>query len=282
MDVVSKPAVLRETCLGLRCSGEVVALVPTMGRLHEGHLSLIRFARDNADKVVVSLFVNPTQFGPNEDFASYPRDLERDRRLAAEAGADILFTPEPEDMFPEDAGTWVQVPGPSARLCGVSRPTHFRGVATVVAKLLLLALPGLAVFGQKDWQQLVVIRRMAADLGFPTEIVGRPIVREPDGLAMSSRNLNLAPQERKQAVHLHKGLSLAADLAARGERSAGPLLETLAAYYREHAPLGEIDYLELVHPHTLLPASVIEKEALLAVAVKFSGARLIDNLLVAV
>ena len=262
-----------------RRQGLRVALVPTMGFFHEGHLSLMRFARESADKVAVSLFVNPTQFGPNEDLDSYPRNLEGDALLAAGAGADVLFVPRGEAMYPPGAATFVEVPSLASRLCGASRPTHFRGVCTVVAKLFLLTMPQVAVFGEKDWQQLAILRRMAEDLNFPIRIEGRPIVREADGLAMSSRNVNLDPEERAQAPFLQKGLRLVADQVQNGVRDTAVLRAGLAEYYGANAPLGAVDYLEFVDPKTLEATSLITKETLAAVAVRFSRARLIDNLL---
>lgn len=250
-----------------------------MGYLHEGHLSLISWARENADKVVVSLFVNPTQFGPQEDLDAYPRDVEHDAGLAAAHGADVLFTPVPEKMYLSGHATWVEVPELARGLCGRSRPTHFRGVTTVVAKLLLLAIPSLAVFGEKDFQQLQIIKRMAKDLNFPSRIVGRPIVREPDGLAMSSRNANLAPEEREQAPHLYQGLRLADELLHQGERDTAVLRRAVAEYYARQLPLAGEDYIEFVDPDTLQAVEEISSPVLLAVAVQFGGARLIDNML---
>jgi pantoate--beta-alanine ligase len=280
MEIVKEPEELRRLSWDWRCGGARTALVPTMGYFHAGHLSLMRWAREHADRVVVSLFVNPTQFGPGEDLAAYPRDFERDASLAEAAGADVLFAPEPDGLYPPGFATWVEVPDLGRGLCGRSRPIHFRGVATVVSKLLLLALPRLAVFGQKDWQQLAIIRRMARDLGFPTDIVGHPIVREPDGLAMSSRNVYLTPGERAAAPNIQAGLRRARDLAASGERRPSALLDDLRSWYANHVPEGRIDYLELVDPDTVAPVAALDGPALLAVAMQLGRARLIDNLIV--
>ncbi len=262
--------------------GTVTGFVPTMGYLHAGHESLLRLARERSEVVVASVFVNPTQFGPGEDLAAYPRDLEHDAAVAGRAGVDILFAPSPEAMYAPGAGTWVEVPELGRRLCGATRPIHFRGVCTVVSKLFLLVSPTLAVFGQKDWQQLAIIRRMVADLGFPVEIVGAPIVREADGLALSSRNVYLTPAERAEAVHINQGLALAKRLVGDGERSAAKVLAEVGTYFRTHMPSGTVDYLSCVHPETLDDMDRLDGPALFAAAVKFSRARLIDNRLVGV
>jgi pantoate--beta-alanine ligase len=262
-----------------RAAGERVALVPTMGYLHRGHLSLIALARERARRVIVSIFVNPKQFGPSEDFTSYPRDFERDRKMCEEAGADALFAPEASEIYPPGHATRVSVEGPlTARLCGASRPGHFAGVATVVAKLFTICEPGLAVFGQKDAQQAAVIRRMTADLNLPVEILVAPIVREADGLAMSSRNVYLGAEERAQATILHRALSAAEDLVSRGERDGERLLATVQSVLSE-APLARTDYAELVDAQTLEPVSRLERPALLALAVFLGKTRLIDNTL---
>jgi pantoate--beta-alanine ligase len=249
-----------------------------MGYFHAGHLSLMEWARENAEKLYVSLFVNPKQFGPSEDLESYPADIERDTRLAREAGCDVLFMPEPQDMYPEGHSTVVEVPELSKGLCGASRPGHFSGVATVVSVLLNLALPALAVFGEKDRQQLAVIRRMAADLHLPTEIVGRPIVREPGGLAMSSRNAYLSPEERSRASHIYRGLILGREKVRAGEDAASEIEEAILDYYREHLDRDEIDYVGIVDEETMQPADRIKPGAVAAVAVKIGKARLIDNM----
>ncbi len=260
-----------------RARGESVALVPTMGYLHEGHLSLIQKARRNADRVIVSIFVNPTQFGPHEDFDRYPRDPERDARLCEEAGADALFLPGTSEMYPQGYATYVNVEGPlTETLCGASRPGHFRGVATVVTKLFAICEPDVAVFGQKDAQQVAVIRRFTADLNLPVRILVAPIVREKDGLAMSSRNVYLSDEERRQALSLSASLRLAQDLFAGGERKSEFLLGAVTRTISTE-PLASLEYARLVDMSSLEPITTIEKPALLALAVRFGGTRLIDN-----
>lgn len=281
MQIITDLRTLQQTCLRWRADGQHTVLVPTMGYYHAGHESLMTYARSVGDKVVVSLFVNPTQFGPGEDLAAYPRDLERDAAIAEAAGADVLFTPQPADMFPEGHATWIEVPALAGTLCGISRPVHFRGVCTVVMKLFQLAQPRTAVFGQKDWQQLAIIRRMARDLNVPVEVVGRPIVREADGLAMSSRNVYLAAAERAQAPHIRHGLALGRALVQGGERDAAAVIEGMRRYWRDSLPLGREDYVSIVHPETLEPLTRIGDAALCAVAFNLGKARLIDNMLLA-
>lgn len=253
-----------------------VGLVPTMGALHEGHLSLVRAAKKQCDAVVVSIFVNPTQFGPTEDLAKYPRQMERDRALLEEEGVDILFAPSVEEIYGSGSITWVLVEGLSEKLDGRSRPGHFRGVATVVAKLFNIIEPQIAFFGQKDAAQLAVIRRMVRDLNFPVEIIAGAIVREPDGLAMSSRNAYLSPEERRRALVLQRSLRRAEAEFQSGQRIAAKLisaaLEVLAS-----EPQVAIDYLEVVHPDTLEPVERITQTALLAIAARVGSTRLIDN-----
>lgn len=271
------PGQFQKHCMADRAAGLVTALVPTMGFLHAGHASLISWARENAQRVYLSIFVNPTQFGPGEDLDAYPRDEERDLALAEELGVDAVFTPEAGGVYGPGHATWVEVPALARHLCGVSRPVHFRGVATVVTVLLNLAQPTMAVFGQKDWQQLALIRRMARDLHIPTDVVGRPIVREDDGLALSSRNVYLGPAERAQAPGLHQGLLNAAALARGGLRDAARLKQAIAEHYAAHVPLGEVDYIEIVDPEAIEPVETLTGPALAAVAVRLGGARLIDN-----
>lgn len=279
MRIVTDPYELQRECAELRRAGRRVGFVPTMGFFHKGHLALMDEAGRRADTVVVSLFVNPTQFGPNEDLAAYPRDFDQDCRLAAKHGVDVMFAPAPEAMYLPGEETRIEVPAIASGLCGASRPVHFRGVATVVAKLFNLVQPDVAVFGQKDWQQLAVIRRMAADLFFPVEIVGHPIVREADGLALSSRNVYLTPEERSQAAGLQAGLRAARERLRAGERSAAALKEFIRDFYTARVPLGRVDYVEIVHPETLTCLTEIDAAALAAVAVFMGRARLIDNLL---
>ncbi|THB66215.1 MAG: pantoate--beta-alanine ligase [Desulfovibrio sp.] len=280
MDIPANPQDVQGQCLAWREQGLRICLVPTMGYYHAGHVSLFDWARSHADKVVVSLFVNPAQFGPNEDLEAYPRDMEGDSRLCREHGVDLLFTPDPATMYEDDHATWVAVENLTQGLCGRTRPVHFRGVATVVTKLFMLTLPHAAVFGQKDWQQLAVIRRMARDLNMPIEIIGRPTVREADGLAMSSRNVYLSPEERGQAPQLYKGLQHGADLIRQGQKDSTAVTRTIKEYYAEHLALGRLDYLEMVHPDSLEPLETLDGPCLIAVAMLLGKARLIDNLLV--
>ena len=258
-----------------------VGLVPTMGYLHEGHLSLARRARQENALVVMSIFVNPTQFGPNEDLSHYPRDLERDLFLAEEEGVDLVFHPPPEEMYLPGHATWVDVEGLTEHLCGASRPGHFRGVSTVVTKLFGICRPDRAYFGQKDAQQAFVIRRLTADLDLGVEVVVCPTVREPDGLALSSRNVYLTEEERAEAPVLYRALRSAEALIASGERDARlvvrDVLEVLA-----QSPHGRVDYVEVVDTATLQPLEILAGEVLLALAVWFGGTRLIDNLVVRV
>jgi len=259
-----------------REAGMSVGLVPTMGALHEGHLSLIRRAREEGGYVVVSVFVNPTQFGPQEDYSRYPRDLQRDTALAVEAGADLIFAPAAEEMYLPGHSTWVEVEGLTEGLCGASRPGHFRGVCTVVTKLLTLCRPDRAYFGQKDAQQLAVIKRMNRDLDLGAEIVPCAIVRENDGVALSSRNVYLTPEQRAQAVALSRSLRAAEGLVAGGERRVA-LLEAAVRQVLAEAPLGEIDYVAFVDAEDLTPVEAVERDVLLALAVRFGRTRLIDN-----
>jgi pantoate--beta-alanine ligase len=252
--------------------------VPTMGYLHEGHLSLVRRARAENDRVAVSIFVNPTQFGPHEDYARYPRDLERDLRLLEPLGVDLVFVPSVEEMYPPGFQTWVIVEEVSRPLEGASRPGHFRGVATVVAKLFNILQPDRAYFGQKDAQQTVVIRRMVQDLNIPVEIVICPTVREPDGLAMSSRNTYLNPEERRAATALFRALQAAKARYEAGERDAERLREAMREVIRAE-PLARIDYVSVAHPETLQELERVEGPALLSLAVYIGTTRLIDNLM---
>lgn len=268
---------LREYLAGQRAAGKTVGLVPTMGFLHEGHLSLIREAKAENDVVVVSDFVNPTQFGPNEDFESYPRNIERDTELALSAGADVIFYPSVSEMYPPESSTYVEVEGNITRvLCGASRPTHFRGVTTVVNKLFNIVEPDKAYFGQKDAQQVAVLTKMVKDLHMDIELIICPIVREPDGLAMSSRNTYLSAEERKQAVILNQALKKAKNAFANGEKDVVKLTGIITDKINE-MPLAVIDYVSILDFPSLKPIITIEKDALGAVAVKFGKTRLIDN-----
>jgi pantoate--beta-alanine ligase len=266
-----------------RCAGQRIGLVPTMGYLHAGHLALAEAARAETDLVVMSLYVNPTQFGPNEDFERYPRDIERDRALAAHSGVDILFAPSPEVMYPagpEKQRIWVESGPLAAHLCGASRPGHFRGVTTVVTKLFHLVRPDRAYFGQKDGQQAAIIRRMARDLAFPIEIRVLPTVREADGLALSSRNVYLSPDERTQAPALNAALRWAAERINQGERDPRALEAGMRALIVERAPLVRIDYITVADLDTLQPATEPIGDVLIALAAYFGNTRLIDNILV--
>jgi len=255
-----------------------VGLVPTMGALHQGHMSLVRAAKAQTDYVVVSLFVNPLQFGPNEDLAKYPRTFDHDRALLEEEGVDLLFAPSEAEMYPARAFTFVNVEGLSERLDGRSRPGHFRGVVTVVSKLFHIIEPDLAFFGQKDAAQVAIIRRMVRDLNLPVEIVVCPIVREPDGLAMSSRNAYLYPDQRKQALVLSRALRRVEELFAKGERDAAKL-EAAGRQVVAEEPAVRLDYLAIVDPDSLEPVSPAAPGALVAVAAYVGGTRLIDNVI---
>ena len=256
--------------------GFSVGLVPTMGYLHPGHISLIERARKENDMVVVSIFVNPIQFGPNEDLDKYPRDMAHDREVCEKAGAELIFAPEPSEMYPSENLVFVDIKELGNGLCGAKRPGHFRGVCTVVSKLFNIVLPDRAYFGEKDAQQLAIIRRMVKDLNFGTEIVSCPIVREPDGLAMSSRNLYLSPEERKAALSLSRSLSAAKELMRKGEKDAVKIREAIVAGISAE-PLVKIDYAEIVDSADLSPVEKIEKPVLAAAAVYFGKTRLIDN-----
>jgi len=258
--------------------GETIGFVPTMGYLHEGHLSLVRESRKRADTTVVSIFVNPLQFGPSEDFRRYPRDPERDAALLNKEGVDILFLPGDSEMYPGGYRTSVEVAGLQDRLCGRSRPGHFRGVATVVLKLFNIIRPDIAFFGQKDAQQVVVIRRMVEDLNLGVEIRAMPIVREPDGLAMSSRNSYLNAEDRQAALVLFKSLEEARRLYNAGERNCDRVRESMRRILAAE-PRARVDYVEIVNPASLEPIEQVEGQALVAVAAYLGSTRLIDNII---
>ena len=276
MEILRTVPELRAWSRAQRVAGRSVGLVPTMGALHAGHASLIRAAAAGCDAVAVSIFVNPTQFGPNEDFARYPRTFEADCALAGESGADVVFAPSVEDLYPDGAATFVEVEGLSSRLDGASRPGHFRGVATVVAKLLIAAEPDRAYFGQKDAAQVAVLRRMAADLLLPVEIVVCPIVREGEGLALSSRNIYLSADERALALLLSRAVRVVESLVGSGERRAGALVDA-ARGVLAGVPEVRVDYIELVDWGTLLPVEVAAPGTLFALAAWVGATRLIDN-----
>jgi pantoate--beta-alanine ligase len=266
----------RAACRDARASRKRLGLVPTMGALHEGHLSLVRAARAQCDTVAVSIFVNPTQFGPTEDLSKYPRQFERDCRLLEKEGVEILFAPPVEEIYPYGEITWVLVEGLSEKLDGRSRPGHFRGVTTIVSKLFHILEPEAAFFGQKDAAQLAVIRRMVQDLNFPVEIVACPIVREPDGLAMSSRNAYLNREERSRALVLQCSLQRAQQEFQAGERSAATLISAAKEVFARE-PQVVLDYFEIVNPDTLDPVERISQKTLVAVAAYVGSTRLIDN-----
>ncbi len=277
MLTVSSPSEITRLSQQAHRAGQSIGFVPTMGALHRGHISLVRAARAQCAVVVASIFVNPTQFGPTEDFAKYPRSLEGDSRLLAAERTDYLFSPSVEEMYPSGAATWVTVEGLSEKLDGRSRPGHFRGVTTVVSKLFQIVQPDRAFFGQKDAAQAAIIRKMVRDLNFPVEIVVCPIVREPDGLAMSSRNAYLDPTQRSRATVLNRALVAIAKLAQQGENNALRLAAAGKQVIAEE-PSVRLDYLEVVEPDTLDPVSEVSRGALVAVAGYVGTTRLIDNI----
>lgn len=259
-----------------KSEGLTVGFVPTMGYLHEGHESLVKKAYEENDKVVVSIFVNPIQFGPKEDLSTYPRDLERDKALCQSAGADIIFHPENEEMYHKDFSTFVDMNGLTDELCGKSRPTHFRGVCTVVTKLFNIVAPHRAYFGEKDAQQLAVIKRMVRDLNIDVEVVGCPIVREEDGLAKSSRNTYLSEEERIAATILNKALTVVKNKIANGERVASNIVNSIIETISTE-PLAKIDYVQVVDSLSIEPVKTLDKSVLVAIAVFIGKTRLIDN-----
>jgi pantoate--beta-alanine ligase len=279
MKVLSTIAETRAAARALKASGKKLGLVPTMGALHEGHLSLVRLAKQQCDAVAVSIFVNPKQFGPNEDFAKYPRAFERDQRMLEAEGVDLLFAPPVEEMYPLGSTTFVNVDGLSERLDGVSRPGHFRGVTTVVSKLFHIVEPNKAFFGQKDAAQVAIINRMVRDLDLPLEIVVGPIVREPDGLAMSSRNAYLTPSERKQALVLSRALRAVEAQVDKRETNTNRLVNVAKQTFAEE-PGVRVDYIAVVDPDILDPIDDVRKGALIAVAAYVGRTRLIDNVVV--
>lgn len=276
MNIVKTISEVRNEVKNWRKQGLSVGLVPTMGYLHEGHKSLIDRACKENDKVVVSVFVNPKQFGPGEDLATYPRDIQRDAALCEDAGAALIFNPEPEEMYFDDFHTYVTMESLSDELCGKTRPIHFRGVCTVVSKLFHIVAPDRAYFGQKDAQQLAIIKRMVRDLNFDIEIVGCPIIREADGLAKSSRNTYLNPEERKAALVLSKAVGLGQELIQKGERNADVIVEKMKQLIEEE-PLAKIDYVQAVDAISIQPVAEIKGTVLVAMAVYIGKTRLIDN-----
>ncbi len=281
MQVITDIQEMQNLALGWRARGDRIALVPTMGYFHQGHLSLMEYGRSRGDHLVVSIFVNPTQFGPQEDLGHYPRDFERDCDLARNVGVDLIFAPDAVQMYPAGYQTFVTVAKVTQGLCGASRPTHFRGVATVVLKLFNLVQPQVAVFGEKDYQQLITLQRLAADFNLSVEVVGRPLVREPDGLALSSRNVYLSSEERRSALKLSQSLFKARELVANGERSRPNIFAVLKPLFLTD-PLITLDYLVLVDNRTLEEIAEIDGQARLAVAAWVGRTRLIDNILLEV
>ena len=279
MKIVSSVEEVRNQVKEWRKQGLTVGLVPTMGYLHEGHQSLIKASVENNDRTVVSVFVNPIQFGPNEDLATYPRDLDRDSKLCEETGADLIFHPEKENMYDDDFCTYIDMDSVTKNLCGKTRPTHFRGVCTVVGKLFNIVAPDRAYFGQKDAQQLAVIRRMVRDLNFDLEIVGCPIIREDDGLAKSSRNTYLSEEERKAALVLSRSLKEGKSLIESGETDAKKVVDSIRKVI-ETEPLAKIDYVEAVDFDTIEPIETIKNNTLVAIAVYIGKTRLIDNIII--
>lgn len=276
MQVCRTIAETRTAVAAARSQGQRIGFVPTMGALHAAHASLMDAARDDGMHVVVSIFVNPTQFAPNEDFDRYPRDEAGDLALCERAGVDTVFAPSVEEMYPQPGAATIHVEGLTETLCGPFRPGHFDAVATVVAKLLNIAQPDRAYFGEKDYQQLAVVRRMVSDLNLPVEIVGCPTLREPDGLAMSSRNRYLTPEQREQAASLSRGLNRGAGAIRAGERDARRVVAEVRAEIEQAGP-AEIQYISLVDPGTLAPVATIDRAVVLALAVYIGRTRLIDN-----
>ncbi|MBQ8754668.1 MAG: pantoate--beta-alanine ligase [Lentisphaeria bacterium] len=281
MEIFKTAAELQKFALDAKRSGKIIGLVPTMGYLHAGHASLIDIARKKADIVIVSIFVNPTQFGPTEDLDKYPRDFEHDLELCTQHGADVIYAPAPDAMYEADASTWVEEVKLSKVLCGVSRPIHFRGVTTVVAKLFNLTLPDIAVFGEKDAQQLLVIKRMVRDLNFPVEIIAAPLVRQNDGLALSSRNRYLSETEKSNALVLSQSLYAARGaIESHGLEGVDLIIEAMKE--KITAAGGRVDYVEALDTANLEPPTAETKEVLLALAVFFGTTRLIDNQIIQV
>ena len=280
MKIATTIAEVRAQVAAWKKEGLTVGLVPTMGDLHEGHASLVDEAVRQCDRVVASVFVNPTQFGPNEDLEDYPRDFDRDKALLEEHGCHLVFHPSVEEMYPEGAATYVEILSDMPKqLCGKTRPIHFRGVCTVVSKLFNIVTPDKAFFGQKDAQQLAILRRMVRDLSYGIQLVGCPIVREADGLAKSSRNTYLTPQERQAALVLSQAVKLGQELVARGERDAAKLVAAMSAHIAAQ-PLARIDYVEAVDGVTMEPVETLQGTVLVAMAVYIGKTRLIDNFIV--
>lgn len=278
MEIISRVSQMQARSQQLKRENKAIGFVPTMGALHEGHLSLMRRARAENDVLVISIFVNPTQFGPGEDYETYPRNIEQDRKLAAGVGVDIVFAPSVSEMYPDGYATYVEVERLTKELCGRSRPHHFRGVTTVVTKLFNIVRPDRAYFGQKDYQQAIVIKRMTTDLHLGPEIVVMPIIREPDGLAMSSRNNYLSEKERKAALILYRSLKKTEKMLTGGERDSATIKGNIAQLIKQE-PLAEVEYISVVDSEDLTEIAEIKDQVLIALAVRIGKIRLIDNIL---
>jgi len=276
MEIVESIELMQQRLANVRAAGKTIAFVPTMGFLHEGHLSLLEEGRRRGDLLVLSIFVNPTQFGQDEDFEDYPRDLQQDCALAQAAGVDVIFAPSAAAMYPSGFATEVNVSGITAGLCGASRPTHFRGVCTVVTKLFNIIQPHVALFGTKDFQQLAVVKRLTQDLNLPIEIIGMPIYREADGLAMSSRNVYLDSEQRRQALALSQAITLAQDLVKQGEGDAETVIAAVFRHLDEQSLIRR-DYIAICHQLTLQPQQRIDRDSVLLIAAFVGQTRLIDN-----
>ena len=276
--VITTATEMQEHSNRMRSLGKTVAFVPTMGFLHKGHLSLIKEGRKLGDDLVVSIFVNPSQFSPGEDFESYPRNFDKDLKLLQKEGVDVIFSPNEDELYQDGFQTYVELKNLPNHLCGISRPIFFRGIATVITKLFNIVRPHIAIFGQKDYQQLTVIRRMVRDLNFDIKIVGFPTVREPDGLAMSSRNSYLTPEQRSNAVSLYKSLKQSKKLVESGIKEAKRIIDAAYALIKSH-PETTIDYIAICDPETLVDMETIDRPALMALAVSIGKTRLIDNMI---
>ncbi len=276
MIIIKAVKEMQQWATNARASGQTIAFVPTMGFLHQGHLSLLEEGRKRGDLLVLSIFVNPTQFGQGEDFAEYPRNLQQDSELASGAGVDVIFAPEATAMYPHGYATYVDVEGITATLCGASRPGHFRGVCTVVSKLFNIVAPHTAIFGAKDFQQLAVIKQMSADMNISIDIVGMPIFREADGLAMSSRNVNLNSEQRQQALVLAQSIKHARAMVVAGNGNVEEIIAALSKLIATQ-PTAQIDYLQICHQLTLADQVEVDADSVLLLAVRFGTTRLIDN-----
>lgn len=276
MQIIECIGEMQRTSEMLRRAGKKIAFVPTMGYFHDGHLNLMREGKTRGDFVVVSIYVNPTQFGAGEDFEKYPRDFERDRTLAESVGVDVVFSPSNKEIYPERYQTYVNVEKVTQNLCGVSRPGHFQGVTTICNKLFNIVKPHFAIFGKKDFQQYVVIKRMVQDLHMDLDIIGMPTTRETGGLAMSSRNVYLKAHEMESALSLSRSLKMAKTLYERGERNSSKILSDVRAFIEKH-PYTQVDYIKICDTHTLEDVAYLENEAVLALAVRVGSTRLIDN-----